>query len=261
MFITGFDRPNLHYEVVTKVDARRQLLAMLQDHRGEAGIVYCGTRKRCEQVADWLRTAGFDAEPYHAGLPAEERLRVQRRFLRDESVVAVATVAFGMGIDKPDVRFVAHLDIPKSLEAYYQESGRAGRDGRPSRCWVAFGWQDVVRVAQLIGEVTDDTRHRQVDRRKLERLVGWCETATCRREALLRYFGEDGEVICGNCDNCQQPPETWDATVEAQKLLSCVYRTGQRFGVVPCDRGAARQGWRQGAPLRARSNLDVRDRG
>ena len=234
LFVTGFDRPNLHYSVVTKVDARKQLLAWLSPRRGSAGIVYCGTRKKCEQVAGWLNEAGYDASPYHAGMEADQRAAVQRRFLREESMIVAATVAFGMGIDKPDVRFVAHLDIPKSLEAYYQESGRAGRDGQPADCWMTFGWQDVVRAAQFIGEVGSDasTRHRSIERRKLDRLVGWTESAGCRREALLRYFGEEAPARCGRCDNCDQPPERWDATREAQMLLSCVYRTGQRFGVV-----------------------------
>lgn len=237
IFVTGFDRPNLRYEVVPKVDARRQLVSFLGTrHRGHAGIVYCGTRKRCEQVAGWLVQEGFDAQAYHAGMDTSERAGVQRHFLRAEAPIVVATIAFGMGIDKPDVRFVAHLDVPKSVEAYYQESGRAGRDGEPADCWMAFGWQDVVRISQMIGEIeaADGTRrvHRQVERRKLEQLVAWAETAGCRREALLRYFGETGEVHCGGCDNCESPPQTRDGTIEAQKLLSCVRRTGERFGVV-----------------------------
>jgi ATP-dependent DNA helicase RecQ len=237
VFVTGFDRPNLHYAVVPKVDARKQLVAWILDrHAGEAGIVYCGTRKKCEQVAGWLGDARVDAVSYHAGMDNRERARVQRRFLREDGVVVVATIAFGMGIDKPDVRFVAHLDVPRSLEAYYQESGRAGRDGSPSECWMLFGWADVVRTAQMIGELTDEhgdfVQHRLTERRKLEQLVGWAETAQCRRAGLLRYFGESGEVACGRCDNCEQPPETFDGTVAAQKLMSCVRRVGEKFGVV-----------------------------
>jgi len=237
VFVTGFDRPNLHYAVTPKVDARRQLTQWLgTKHRGEAGIVYCGTRKKCEQVAGWLCNEGFDAVAYHAGMEQDERARVQRRFLREDGVIVVATIAFGMGIDKPDVRFVVHLDLPKSLEAYYQESGRAGRDGDPSDCWMLFGWQDVVRVSQMIGELTDEdgafVTHRQTERRKLDQLVGWAETASCRRKGLLGYFGDTHPVECGRCDNCANPPETHDATESAQKLMSCVRRVRESFGVV-----------------------------
>jgi len=240
IFVSGFDRPNLHYAVVPKVDARKQLVAFLtRSHRDDAGIVYCGTRKRCEQVAGWLQKEGFDAHPYHAGLPPEQRASTQRRFLREDKVVVVATIAFGMGIDKPDVRFVAHLDLPKSLEAYYQESGRAGRDGDTANCWLAFGWQDVMRISQMIGELATDSgeflQHRLTERRKLDQLVGWAESPACRRHAILSYFdddfGQDAPGSCGRCDNCLDPPETRDATTEAQKFLSCVIRSDENFGV------------------------------
>ena len=240
LFVTGFDRPNLEYGVTPKTDARRQLVRWITTrHRSEAGIVYCGTRRKCEQVADWLRREGVDAHAYHAGMESADRAAVQRRFLREDGVVVVATIAFGMGIDKPDVRFVVHLDVPRSLEAYYQESGRAGRDGAPADCWMLFGWQDVVRTSQMIGEVNDDdgtpVQHRLTERRKLEQLVGWAESPDCRRTGLLRYFDDtsvDGTIRERCCDNCQSPPETRDATEAAQKLMSCVRRVGERFGVV-----------------------------
>ncbi len=240
VFVTGFDRPNLEYGVTPKIDARRQLTTWLTTrHRGDAGIVYCGTRKKCEQVADWLRQEGVDAHAYHAGMESADRAAVQRRFLREDGVVVVATIAFGMGIDKPDVRFVVHLDVPRSLEAYYQESGRAGRDGAPSDCWMLFGWQDVVRASQMIGSVADDAgtpvQHRLTERRKLEQLVGWAESPDCRRSGLLRYFDDATTDVSPRercCDNCQSPPETRDATEAAQKLLSCVRRVGESFGVV-----------------------------
>ena len=236
IFISGFDRPNLHYAVVPKVDARKQLVSFLvRKHREHAGIVYCGTRKRCEQVAGWLQTEGFDAHAYHAGMDTRDRSTVQRRFLREDKVIVVATIAFGMGIDKPDVRFVAHLDLPKSLEAYYQESGRAGRDGDPADCWLAFGWSDVMRISQMIGELETDAgeflQHRLTERRKLDQLIGWAESPGCRRHAILGYFGDAAPEHCGRCDNCNDPPETRDATTEAQKFLSCVIRSGERFGV------------------------------
>ncbi len=240
VFVTGFDRPNLEYAVTPKIDARRQLVRwIVTRHRAEAGIVYCGTRRKCEQVADWLRQEDVDAHAYHAGMESADRASVQRRFLREDGVVVVATIAFGMGIDKPDVRFVVHLDVPRSLEAYYQETGRAGRDGAPADCWMLFGWQDVVRTSQMIGAVNDDdgtpVRHRLTERRKLEQLVGWAESPDCRRTGLLRYFDDtsvDGTIRERCCDNCQSPPETRDATEAAQKLMSCVRRAGERFGVV-----------------------------
>jgi ATP-dependent DNA helicase RecQ len=229
-FISGFDRPNIRYTVQIKRDARRQLLQFISVRRGQSGIVYCMSRKKVESMAEWLCGQGFDALPYHAGLAAETREHHQQRFLREDAVVIVATIAFGMGIDKPDVRFVAHLDLPKSLEAYYQETGRAGRDGEPAEAWMVYGLQDVVRLRQMLDESAAPEQQKRIERQKLDALLGWCEVTTCRRRALLEYFNDALDGDCGNCDICLQPPTTWDATVAAQKLLSCVYRTGQRFG-------------------------------
>ena len=232
VFIAGFDRPNVRYRVAPKRNPREQLARLLDaEHRGEAGIVYHLSRRRVEETADWLRARGVDARPYHAGLGARERGTAQDAFVRGEGVVIVATIAFGMGIDKPDVRFVAHLDLPKSLEAYYQETGRAGRDGLPATAWMAYGLQDVVTLRQMVdGSEADETRKR-LEIRKLDAMLGYCELTTCRRQRLLAYFGETLAEPCGNCDNCLEPPESWDATEAAQQALSCVYRTGQRFGV------------------------------
>ena len=244
IFVEGFDRPNICYAVQPKTDAKRQLLNFLADHKGDAGIVYCMSRKGVEAIAEWLVINGFNALPYHAGLAAETRNDHQERFLRDEAVVMVATIAFGMGIDKPDVRFVAHLDLPKSIEAYYQETGRAGRDGQPADAWMVYGLQDIVRLSRMVAESQADDAHKRIERAKLDSLLGWCEVTTCRRRHLLEYFGETLEADCGNCDICLRPPATWDGTEAAQKALSCVYRTGQRFGaghVIDVLRGQNRE--------------------
>lgn len=231
MFVSSFDRPNIKYRIVAKDNARKQLLDFLMsEHQDHAGIVYCLSRKRTEQTAEWLNKKGFKALPYHAGLPAETRRQHQDQFLAEDNLIVVATIAFGMGIDKPNVRFVAHLDLPKSIEAYYQETGRAGRDGEPANAWMAYGLGDVVMLRQMMDQSEADEEFKRVERQRLNAMLGLCETTDCRRQILLRYFGENLKQPCGYCDTCLDHVETWDGKVAAQKALSCVYRTHQRFG-------------------------------
>ena len=230
VFISSFDRPNIRYTIVEKNNARDELLAFIATHHpGEAGIVYCLSRRKVDETAAWLTAQGVPALPYHAGLDQATRARHQERFVNDDGVVIVATIAFGMGIDKPDVRFVAHLDLPKSIEAYYQETGRAGRDGLPADAWMAYGLGDVVQQRRMIAESEADETFKRVSYGKLDALVGLAESASCRRVRLLGYFGE-ASTPCGNCDVCITPPRVWDGTEASRKALSCVYRTGQRFG-------------------------------
>jgi ATP-dependent DNA helicase RecQ len=232
IFVSGFDRPNIRYQVKPKDNARKQLLAFLErEHPGDAGIVYCLSRRSVDETAKWLQERSLTALPYHAGMADVERRRHQERFIAEEGVIMVATIAFGMGIDKPNVRFVAHLDLPKSIEAYYQETGRAGRDGLPADAWMVYGLADVIRLRQMLETSEADEQHKRRERSKLEAMLGYCELTTCRRQVLLAHFDDVLETPCGNCDTCLQPVDSWDGTEAAQKALSCVYRTGQRFGV------------------------------
>lgn len=229
LFVSGFDRPNIRYRIVPKKQPRQQLLDFLHDeHPNEPGIVYCLSRRSVEETAAYLQNKGFNALPYHAGLPQEMRLENQQRFLREDNLIITATIAFGMGIDKPNVRFVAHLDLPKSIEAYYQETGRAGRDGLPADAWMVYGMQDVVTLQKIIA--TEESNEHNKRQHKLNAMLALCEITTCRRQALLKYFGDHLEQPCGNCDTCLDPVPTWDGTEAAQQALSCIYRSGQRFG-------------------------------
>jgi ATP-dependent DNA helicase RecQ len=230
-FLSSFDRPNIFYRIVPKEQPRKQLLGFLAARTGDAGIVYCLSRKKVEEVASFLSEQGCPALPYHAGLANELRAYHQKRFLNEEGLIMVATIAFGMGIDKPNVRFVAHLDLPKSLEAYYQETGRAGRDGLPADAWMAYGLQDVIFLKQMLNNSEGDERHKRVEQHKLDAMLALCEETRCRRQSLLAYFDEEMPQPCGHCDNCSDGVQTWDATEPARQALSAIYRSGQRYGV------------------------------
>ena len=231
-FVSGFDRPNIRYTIGLKHNAKQQLQQFLtEQHRNDAGIIYCLSRKKTEDIAFWLQGQGFNALPYHAGLDAKTRSNHQSRFLREESIIIVATVAFGMGIDKPDVRFVAHLDLPKTVESYYQETGRAGRDGLAANAWMIYGLQDVIKLRQMMESSEGNEEHKRAEQHRLNAMLGLCEITTCRRQALLDYFDDELPQPCGNCDTCLKPVPTWDGTQAARMALSACYRTEQRFGV------------------------------
>ena len=231
-FIAGFDRPNIRYRIALKHNARQQLLSFLKaEHADDAGIVYCLSRKKTEETAHWLKEQGFKAVPYHAGLAASTRAENQARFLREEGVIVVATIAFGMGIDKPDVRFVAHLDLPKTVESYYQETGRAGCDGEAANAWMVYGLQDVIKLRQMMAGSDGSEEHKRAEQHRLNAMLGLCEITSCRRQALLNYFGDTLPDPCGNCDTCLEPVDTWDGTEPSRMALSVAYRSGQRFGV------------------------------
>jgi ATP-dependent DNA helicase RecQ len=232
VFVHSFDRPNIQYRISEQKNSKEQLLKFINaEHNNDAGIVYCLSRKSVETTAQWLCEHGKVALPYHAGLANHVKDNNQQRFLREDGIIIVATIAFGMGIDKPDVRFVAHLNLPKSIEAYYQETGRAGRDGMPANTWLAYGMQDVIKLKQMNSQSNGNEQFKFITQRKIDALLGYCEVSDCRRQVLLHYFGETLAQPCGNCDNCLNPPVTWDGTAAARKALSTVYRTGQRFGV------------------------------
>ena len=232
LFLSGFDRPNIRYRIVQKQNARQQLLDFIEaEHSGDAGIVYCLSRKKVDETAQWLCSKGIKALPYHAGMNNVERQSHQHQFLMDDNLVMVATIAFGMGIDKPNVRFVAHLDLPKSIEGYYQETGRAGRDGLPANAWMAYGLQDVITLRRMLAESNANEIQKRIEFNRLDAMLALCEQVHCRRQALLGYFGDTLEQPCGNCDTCLEPVETWDGTLAAQQALSCIHRTEQRFGV------------------------------
>ncbi len=245
LYISGFDRPNIQYRIQQKNKPKTQLLSFLNnEHKGNAGIVYCLSRKKVEATAEWLTMQGYTALAYHAGMPSDQKRQNQMRFLREDSVIIVATIAFGMGIDKPDVRFVVHLDMPKSIEAYYQETGRAGRDAEPATALLLYGLEDIVKLRQMMQSSEGNETFKRNEQQRLNAVLGLCEITSCRRQTLLRYFGDTLDAPCGNCDNCIDPPITWDATEAVQKALSCVYRSEQRFGaghVIDILRGADNQ--------------------
>ncbi|MDD5633400.1 MAG: DNA helicase RecQ, partial [Methylococcales bacterium] len=232
LFLSGFDRPNIRYRIVQKQNARQQLMDFIEaEHTGDSGIVYCLSRNKVDETAEWLRTKGVNALAYHAGMANDLRYKHQHRFLMEDGLVIVATIAFGMGIDKPNVRFVAHLDLPKSVEAYYQETGRAGRDGLPANAWMAYGLQDVITLRRMLAGSNADEAHKRLELHKLDAMLALCEQVHCRRQSLLNYFGDHLEQPCNNCDTCLETVETWDGTLVAQQALSTIYRTGQRYGV------------------------------